>query len=95
VTDPLEDVAALSLDQRRAVCRWVEDRFVNAIQPLALRLQRESPVNMGCDETLQVAQRAVEHVMEHVNEIRQAAGMRVDPRWEGGSGNQGSVVSGQ
>ena len=84
MTDPIEEIAALSLDQRRAVCRWAEDRFVNAIQPLAVTLQRESPVNMGCDRTLQVAQQAVERVMERVNEIRRVAGVKTDARWGSG-----------
>jgi len=83
MTDPIDEIAALSLDQRRAVCRLIEDRFVNAIQPLSIRLQRESPVNLACDVTLQEAQRTLERVMAHVNEIRQVAGVRVDPRWAG------------
>jgi len=81
MTDPIEAVAALSLEQRRAVCRWVEDRFVNAVAPLSVRLQRESPVNIGCDRTLQEAQAAVDHVMGHVNEIRHAAEVMEDPRF--------------
>jgi hypothetical protein len=82
MTDPIEEIALLSLDQRRAVCRLIEDRFVNAIAPLSVRLQREPAINFTCDRTLQEAQAAVKHVMEHVNEVRRIAGVRVDPRWE-------------
>ncbi len=79
---PDTDLTKLSVEDRRIVCAWVEDRFINAITPLGSRLQMEPPGMMAADRTLQVAQKAVEHVMEHVEEIRalargqQAAGSR-------------------
>jgi hypothetical protein len=82
MTDPLDEITKFTPDQRLAVCRLIEDRFINAIQPLSIRLQRESPVNLGCDATLQEAQRAVDHVMEHVNEVRRVAGVREDQRFQ-------------
>lgn len=49
---------------------WVEDRFVNAITPLDIRLQREMPGVMAADATLQSARGAVQRVMAAVEEIR-------------------------
>jgi hypothetical protein len=83
--DPIDEVATWTLEQRRVVCRLVEDRFVNAIAPLSVRLQRESPVNLACDGALQEAQRTVEHVMRCVNEVRRMAGVAEDARFNGPS----------
>jgi hypothetical protein len=85
MTDPLDEVAAFSPEQRRVVCRLIEDRFVNAIAPLSVRLQREPPINFTCDRTLQEAQRTVDHVMRCVNEVRRMAGVAEDARFNGPS----------
>ncbi len=70
------DLTSLSPEDLRRVRAWVEDRFVNAVTPLHLRLQREPRGNFLCDATLCEAQRAVAHVMEHVEEIRALAAGR-------------------
>lgn len=49
---------------------WIEDRFLNAVCPLALRLNLEKPWLSGKDRTLQEAQRTIERVLAAVEEIR-------------------------
>jgi hypothetical protein len=75
--DPFDhDLSQLSPDDRLRVCRWIEDRFVNAITPLGMRMQREPRVVIDCDPTLQAAAKAVERVMDGVDEARVLAGIR-------------------
>jgi hypothetical protein len=76
------DLSKLSPEDRRLVCRWAEDRIINAIAPLAVHLQREAPVVIESDPTLQAGRHAVGQLMRAVNEIRELAGVRVDTRWE-------------
>ena len=56
------------------VRRWIEDRFINAVCPLAIRLNLEMPWILSADRTLQEAQRAVERVLAAVEEIRRMDG---------------------
>lgn len=65
-----DDLSKLSVEDLRRVRMWVEDRFTNAITPLNIRLQREPRVHFECDGTLVEARNTVNHVMEHVREIR-------------------------
>ena len=53
---------------------WIEDRFINAVCPLAIRLNLEMPWMLSADRTLQEAQRAVERVLAAVEEIRRLDG---------------------
>ena len=87
---PDMDLSKLSPEHLAIACAWVEDRFLNAVTPLGVRLQMEPPGMMAADKTLQVAQRAVAHVLEHVDEIRAIArGQGSEVR------GQGSGVRGQ
>ncbi len=65
--DDLKRLAPEDLDRVR---RWVEDRFINAVCPLALRLRLSVPEHLRSDHTLQVAMVAVERVMAAVDEVR-------------------------
>lgn len=49
---------------------WIEDRFLNAVCPLALRLNLETPWVLSEDRTLQEAQRTIEKVLAAVEEVR-------------------------
>lgn len=49
---------------------WIEDRFLNAVCPLALRLNLETPLLLSTDRTLQEAQRTIARVLAAVDEIR-------------------------
>ncbi|MBI4241487.1 MAG: hypothetical protein HY613_07195 [Candidatus Rokubacteria bacterium] len=60
----------LSIDELRRVVRFVEDRFVNAVTPLSVRLQMEMPGSLRADPTLQAAQDAVKRVLGGVEEAR-------------------------
>jgi hypothetical protein len=75
-SDLLRDLEALSPADRIRVCRWAEDRFVNAIAALKVRLSLECPGVLAADKTLQCAQRSVTLVMTGVDEIRTLAGGR-------------------
>lgn len=82
---PDDDLSRLSPEDLARVRRWVEDRFVNAIQPLALRLDMEMPGTIRADPALQEARRTVDRVLARVEEIRALArgeGGR-EPRAEG------------
>jgi len=68
----------LSTDDLRRVVRFIEDRFVNGVSPLSVRLQMEQPGVMRCDPTLQAARAAVERVLGAVNEARQILRKRLD-----------------
>ena len=70
------DLSKLSLDDRRRVCRWAEDRIINAIAPFDVHLQREAPVVIESDPTLQAGQHAVARLMDAVDEVRRVAGIR-------------------
>ena len=70
-----DDVLAnLAPEDLGRVRRWIEDRFINAVCPLAFHLNREMPWMLGADRTLQEAQRAVERVLAAVEEIRRIDG---------------------
>jgi hypothetical protein len=71
-----DDLSKLSPEDLRRVRRWVEDRMINAIYPLSIRLQMEMPGTMGADLTLQEARGAVDRVMEAVEEVRKLAAGR-------------------
>ena len=86
--DPIDEIALMTVDQRRAVCRWAEDRFVNDIMLMSVHLQRERQMAIA-GETVRIAKYTVDRVMGHVNEIRRVAGHRVDQRW-GDSAPQGA-----
>ena len=76
------DLSKLSPDDRRRVCRWVEDRIINAITPFDVHLQREAPVVIESDPTLQAGQHAVKQLMVAVDEVRRLAGVQVTSRLE-------------
>ncbi len=69
-TRPDEDLTKLSAEDLGRVVRWVEDRLINAITPLDVRLQMELPGTIRADWTLQAAQAAVRKVMAAVEEVR-------------------------
>lgn len=65
-----DDLKQLTPEDLNRVRRWVEDRFVNAVCPLAVRLRLSMPENLRSDYTLQTALVAVERVMAAVDEVR-------------------------
>jgi hypothetical protein len=65
-----ETLAKLTPEDLGRVRTWIEDRFLNAVCPLALRLHREMPSLLSKDHALQEAQRTVERVLAAVEEIR-------------------------
>ena len=67
-------LASLAPEDLGRVRRWIEDRFINAVCPLAFRLNREMPWMLSADRTLQEAQHAVERVLAAVEEIRRIDG---------------------
>ncbi|MBI4241480.1 MAG: hypothetical protein HY613_07160 [Candidatus Rokubacteria bacterium] len=60
----------LSTDDLRRVVRFIEDRFVNSVTPLSVRLQMEMPGTLRADRTLRAAQDAVKRVLGAVDEAR-------------------------
>ena len=65
-----EALAKLRPEDLGRVRSWIEDRFVNAVCPLALRLNMEMPWLLSKDSTLQEAQRTIERVLAAVDEVR-------------------------
>jgi hypothetical protein len=65
-----EELEKLSPDDLRRVCRWAEDRLVNAVTPLAVQLQMDARVEGRGDHTLAAARWAVFRVLEAVDEVR-------------------------
>lgn len=65
-----DDLRNLAPEDLNRVRRWVEDRFVNAVCPLAVRLRLSMPESLRSDYTLQTALVAVERVMAAVDEVR-------------------------
>ncbi len=64
------DLSRLSAEDIARVRHWAEDRILNAITPLACRLQMEMPGTIAADKTLQAATRAVERLENIVAEVR-------------------------
>ena len=69
-----DDLKQLAPEDLNRVRRWVEDRFVNAVCPLAVRLRLSMPESLRSDCTLQTALVAVERVMAAVYEVRRMDG---------------------
>jgi len=68
-------LTSLAPEDLGRVRRWIEDRFINAVCPLAIHLNNlEMSWMLGADRTLQEAQRAVERVLAAVEEIRRIDG---------------------
>ena len=67
-----DDLTTLSPEDLDRVCRWVEDRFVNAVTPLAMELQKDRSGTLCADRTLLIAKRAVKRVLAAVEEVRNA-----------------------
>jgi hypothetical protein len=65
-----DTLAKLTPEDLGRVRHWIEDRFLNAVCPLALRLNREMPSLLSKDHALQEAQRTIERVLAAVEEIR-------------------------
>lgn len=67
------DLSGLAPEDLRRVSEWIEDRFVNAVHPLAIRLQLQ-PSGMPCsDHTLLAAHWTVKRVLAAVEEVRRIA----------------------
>jgi hypothetical protein len=67
---PDDDLSILDPEDLQRVCVYIEDRFVNAVTPLAVRLQGELPDHVATNPTLQVAQRVVDRILAVVEEVR-------------------------
>jgi len=65
-----DDLSKLSSEDLRRVCLFIEDRFVNAVAPLDMELQRQMPGVMAADVVYQRARRAVDRVLQIVGEVR-------------------------
>jgi hypothetical protein len=74
-----DDISGLSPQDLQRVCLYIEDRFVNAVTPLAIRLQRELPGVRDTNPTLETAQRAVDRILEVVDEVRWLAERSITP----------------
>jgi len=80
------DLSRLTPTDLALVRRWVEDKLINAVTPLDIRLQLEQPgvlacpVGEGphshgaCDLTCQEARRTVTRILEIVDEVRALSG---------------------
>lgn len=69
-----DDLKHLAPEDLGRVRRWVEDRFVNAVCPLVVRLRLSLPEKLRSDDTLLVAQVAVQRVLAAVDEVRRMEG---------------------
>ena len=67
------DLSRLSPSDLALVRRWAEDRLINAVTPLDIRLQLEQPGVLACDLTCQEARRTVERIVGIVDEVRALA----------------------
>jgi hypothetical protein len=68
-----DDLRNLGPEDMLRVRRWIEDRFVNAVYPLAIRLMMENPRGRQRNRTVQEAKRTVDRVLEAVEEVRKMA----------------------
>jgi hypothetical protein len=69
-----DSLASLRPEDLGRVRSWIEDRFINAVFPLALRLNMEMPWLLSKDRTLQEAQRTIDRVLAAVEEVRRIDG---------------------
>lgn len=69
-----DSLAGLRPEDLGRVRSWIEDRFINAVCPLALRLNMETPSQLSKDRTLQEARRTVDRVLALVEEVRRIDG---------------------
>ncbi len=69
-----DSLASLRPEDLGRVRSWIEDRFINAVFPLALRLNMEMPSLLTKDRTLQEAQRTIDRVLAAVEEVRRIDG---------------------
>jgi hypothetical protein len=69
-----DSLAGLRPEDLGRVRSWIDDRFINAVCPLALRLNMETPLQLSKDRTLQEARRTVDRVLALVEEVRRIDG---------------------
>jgi hypothetical protein len=69
-----DSLASLRPEDLGRVRSWIEDRFINSVFPLALRLNMEMPWLLSKDRTLQEAQRTIDRVLAAVEEVRRIDG---------------------
>jgi len=69
-----DSLTSLKPEDLVRVRSWIEDRFINAVCPLALRLNMEMPWLLSKDRTLQEAQRTIDRVLAAVEEVRRIDG---------------------
>ncbi len=67
------DLSRIAPEDLRRVSEWIEDRFINAVHPLAIRLQLETSGMPCTHDTLTTAQWTVERVLAAVDEVRRIA----------------------
>ncbi len=81
MASPLDDdLSRLSLEDRRRVLAWAEDRLINAIAPLHWQLQRNSALDLATSPAFAAAYHAVLRVMAAVEEARSVAHTEVPDR---------------
>jgi hypothetical protein len=68
-----DDLKTLGPENLLRVRRWVEDRFVNAVYPLAIHLMMENPRSRQKDATVKEAKKTVDRVLSAVEEVRKIA----------------------
>ena len=69
-----DDLKHLASEDLGRVRRWIEDKFVNAVCPLVVRLRLAVPERVYTDHTLMAAQVAVDRVLAAVDEVRRMDG---------------------
>jgi hypothetical protein len=69
-----DDLKHLAPEDLGRVRRWVEDKFVNAVCPLVVRLRLAMPEGVHSDHTLLAAQVAVDRILAAVEEVRRMDG---------------------
>lgn len=68
-----DDLKNLGPEDLLRVRRWIEDRFVNAVYPLAIHLMMETPRGRQKDRTMREAKKTVDRVLSAVEEVRKIA----------------------
>lgn len=77
-TLPCDDLRRLAPADLQIVLAWVQDRMLNAITPLDMRLQMEMPGSIAADPALQAGVHACRRVQAAIRELQAVACMAQD-----------------
>ncbi len=67
------DLRSLTPETLAVVRRYLEDRLINAVTALDIRLQMQMPGTMAADVVYQEARRTIARILEIVEEVRALA----------------------